>query len=61
MLASYCLDGVEGDANLNGMYAHAILDERTDERAIVLAVDPVGIKPMFVWQGSGVVLFAVRR
>ncbi len=58
VLASYCLDGVEGDANLNGMYAHAILDERADERAIVLAVDPVGIKPMFVWQGSGVVLFA---
>jgi asparagine synthase (glutamine-hydrolysing) len=58
VLASYCLDGVEGDANLNGMYAHAILDERTDERAIVLAVDPVGIKPMFVWQGAGVVLFA---
>lgn len=58
VLASYVLDGVEGDRALNGMYAHAILDERSQDRFILLTVDPIGIKPLFVWQGDGVVLFA---
>ncbi|MGX7951277.1 asparagine synthase (glutamine-hydrolyzing) [Tsuneonella sp. HG249] len=58
VLAGYCLDGVGFDARLNGMYGYAILDERTEDRSIVLSIDPMGIKPMFLWQGDGITLFA---
>ena len=50
ILAAYEEWGTEAFARLNGMFALAILDER--ERRIVLARDPIGIKPLY-WGRSG--------
>lgn len=58
LLAGYCLDGERFDEQLNGMYAYAIFDERGGERKIQLSTDPIGIKPMFIYEGDGLVLFA---
>ena len=58
VLASYCLDGAEADEVFNGMYAYAVLDDRVDRHVVMLATDPVGIKPLFLWTGDGLSLFA---
>lgn len=58
LLAGYCLDGERFDEQLNGMYAYALLDEREGGGTIQLSTDPIGIKPMFLYQGDGLVLFA---
>ncbi len=42
--------------HLRGMYAFALWDER--RRRLVLAVDHVGIKPLYVCQTDGLLLFA---
>ena len=64
LLAVYAHHGVDGFARLNGMFALAIYDET--EQRIVLARDPLGIKPLYwgrvggkVWFGSE--LRAARR
>lgn len=57
LLAGYTLQGPEFDEALNGMYAYAMLDERAGRR-IQLSTDPVGIKPMFLYEDDEVFLFA---
>jgi asparagine synthase (glutamine-hydrolysing) len=47
---------VECLPRLRGMFAFAVLDERTGE--LTLARDQLGIKPLFVRQGSGGLIFA---
>ncbi len=42
--------------HLNGMYAFALLD-RT-QNTLLIAVDPMGIKPLYYYQGANVFVFA---
>lgn len=58
LLAGYCLQGEDFDERLNGMYAYALLDERGGRRQMLLSTDPVGIKPMFLYETGGLVLFS---
>ncbi|MFN2099282.1 asparagine synthase (glutamine-hydrolyzing) [Altererythrobacter sp. MF3-039] len=58
LLASFARQGVDCDANLNGMYAFAAYDGRQDRNLLFLASDPVGIKPLFLFDGPDCVLFA---
>lgn len=58
VLAGYCLDGETADERLNGMFAYALLDERSARPFVLLSTDPVGIKPLFLYENDGVVLFA---
>src|SRR5438552_14307406 len=46
----------DGLRKLRGMFAFALFDQR--ERTLLLARDPVGIKPLYIGTGSGLVLFA---
>lgn len=46
----------EGLKKLRGMFAFALFDR--DECTLLLARDPVGIKPLYVGMGDGLVLFA---
>lgn len=49
--------GVErGLKKLRGMFAFALFDQH--KRTLLLARDPVGIKPLYVANGNGLVLFA---
>jgi asparagine synthase (glutamine-hydrolysing) len=48
--------GVECVSRLNGMFAFAIWDQR--ERALFLARDRVGIKPLYITEADGQLLFA---
>jgi asparagine synthase (glutamine-hydrolysing) len=48
--------GLDMLPKLNGMYAFAILDTR--ERALILARDRLGIKPLYVAEANGILLFA---
>lgn len=57
LLAGYCIHGSQFDEKLNGMYAYAMLDERSG-RQVQLATDPVGIKPLFLYTDDQVFLFA---
>jgi asparagine synthase (glutamine-hydrolysing) len=56
ILALYLRDGPEGFAQLRGMYAFALWDERSQRGLLVR--DPLGIKPLFMARQSGRVLFA---
>jgi asparagine synthase (glutamine-hydrolysing) len=58
LLAGYCLHGENFDERLNGMYAYAIHDGREGRGAIQLSTDPIGIKPLFLCERDGLVLFA---
>ncbi len=49
-------DGCEAFGKLNGMFAIALWDAR--RRAAWLARDPMGIKPLFVWEGPRGLAFA---
>lgn len=55
-LATYDRDGGAFAAPLRGMYAIALHDAR--ERALYLARDPFGIKPLYYAEYSGGILFA---
>ncbi len=55
-LATYDRDGGGFAASLRGMYAIALHDAR--ERALYLARDPFGIKPLYYAEYSGGILFA---
>jgi len=48
--------GLDLFQELRGMYAFALWD--CDRERLVLAVDPIGIKPLYVYESNGVLLFA---
>ncbi len=48
--------GLECFSRLNGMYAFALWDGRA--KRLLLARDPFGVKPLYVWQNSRRLLFA---
>lgn len=48
--------GADCVKNLNGMFAFAIWNARASE--LLLARDPLGIKPLYVWDGANGVMFA---
>lgn len=51
ILALYAKKGTQAFADLNGIYAFAIWDER--EKTLVLARDPAGVKPLYyAWDGK---------
>lgn len=56
ILALFADQGVEAMLKLRGMFAFAIWDER--EREMILARDPMGIKPLYYAVSDGVVRFA---
>ena len=56
LLRLYERDGIEFVHKLNGMFAIAVFDGRTD--TLHLVRDRVGVKPLFVWEDSERVLFA---
>jgi len=56
LLATYLKWGDEAWTRLEGMYAAAIWDRR--EKALLLARDPLGIKPLFVTEQQGGIAFA---
>lgn len=58
LLAGHALEGDAFDRKLNGMYAYARLDQLQGGEVITLAVDPVGIKPIYVAETSEATLFA---
>jgi asparagine synthase (glutamine-hydrolysing) len=56
ILAAYLRWGEDAWARLEGMYAVAIWDKL--EKSLLLARDPVGIKPLFVTEQNGGIAFA---
>ena len=48
--------GFEALARLNGMFGLALWDQR--KRRLLLARDPFGIKPLYIWQNQTTLLFA---
>jgi asparagine synthase (glutamine-hydrolysing) len=56
ILNLYHAEGVEGLRKLNGMFAVAIHDSRSDE--LILIRDPIGIKPLYYFIDSHQFLFA---
>ncbi len=57
LLELLCRYGLAALQRLRGMYAFCLWDQR--ERRALLARDPYGIKPIYLWQGSnGQLLFA---
>ncbi|PHR59901.1 MAG: asparagine synthase (glutamine-hydrolyzing) [Robiginitomaculum sp.] len=58
ILARYVEDGPSFDQALNGMYSYAIHDQRNGMQAVYLGVDPVGIKPLYLFEDDEVTIFA---
>lgn len=56
VLAAYATWGLDGLERLRGMFALALVDRRRDR--LVLARDPLGIKPLYVHDDGGRVTFA---
>ncbi|MCS6882525.1 MAG: asparagine synthase (glutamine-hydrolyzing) [Oscillochloridaceae bacterium] len=56
ILKAYAAWGPDAVARLRGIFAFAIWDER--EQTLLLARDQLGVKPLYVWQGQGLLLFA---
>jgi asparagine synthase (glutamine-hydrolysing) len=56
ILRGYSAWGLDTLARLRGMYAFALWDER--RQRLLLARDRVGVKPMYVYRGDGLVLFS---
>lgn len=52
ILAAYAQWGTECFPRFNGMWGMAIVD--VDRREVVLARDRLGIKPIYYWQGPGI-------
>jgi len=51
--------GTDCPRHLRGMFAFAIVDQRLPEPPrLFIARDRLGIKPLYVWQGEGCLLFA---
>lgn len=48
--------GERGFARLNGIFAFAIYDQR--KRTVILARDPIGVKPLYYWLGQDRAVFA---
>ncbi len=51
ILAGYCLEGKSFFAKLNGIYAFAIVDERS--RTLMIGRDPNGVKPLYYLSQNG--------
>ena len=58
LLAGHFLDGEKFDRDLNGMYAYAVLDRRGGQGHIQLSTDPMGIKPLFLYEHDGLAIFS---
>lgn len=58
LLAGHTLEGDAFDRKLNGMYAYARLDQVQGREIVTLAIDPVGIKPLYVAETPDATLFA---
>jgi len=57
ILNLFCKHGIEGTLErLNGMFAFCLVDFANQE--IFLARDRLGIKPLYVWEGNGTILFS---
>jgi asparagine synthase (glutamine-hydrolysing) len=56
IVEGFALWGPDFLSRLNGMFALAVYDREV--RKLYLARDRAGIKPLYLWQGNGVVLFA---
>lgn len=56
LLKLWILEGVQGLSRLNGFFAFAIFDTKTEE--LVLARDRFGIKPLFYYQDERQMLFS---
>ena len=55
IVAAYLKEGVAGLKQLNGMFALALIDERRGR--VVLARDPVGKKPLYIFKQPDSLLF----
>ena len=56
LLALYQRDGHSCVKSLQGMFAFAVWDKV--EKSLFLARDPLGIKPLYIWQKNGELAFA---
>ncbi|TVQ31360.1 MAG: asparagine synthase (glutamine-hydrolyzing) [Phycisphaeraceae bacterium] len=56
VLHAFATWGTGAFERMRGMYALAIYDTR--EHLLTLARDPLGVKPLYVWQDSKIVIFA---
>jgi len=56
LLRLYERDGIDFIRKLNGMFAIAIYDGRTDE--LFLVRDRIGVKPLYLYEQNGRILFA---
>lgn len=61
ILKLYEDQGVDAFANLNGIFAFAILDRRQGGNRLVLARDHFGIKPLHYYQKDGRFIFASEQ
>ena len=58
MLAGHALEGDAFDRRLNGMYAYARLEQSDAGEVVTLAIDPIGIKPLYVAETKAAFVFA---
>ncbi len=56
ILASHACIGEAARLRLNGMFAYALWD--AEQRELLLTRDPIGIKPLYVYEKDGLVVFA---